>query len=76
MKAVDVGELAGVCLLDMSAAFDVVDHHLLLKKLELYGFNEDAVGWLSCYLSDRKQCVSIDGCLSKLQVCHRKVSLG
>ena len=66
MRAVDSGELAGVCLLDMSAAFDIVDHGLLIEKLKLYGFNDDAVGWLKSYLSDRKQCVSIDGCLSRL----------
>ena len=66
IKAVDEGELAGVCLLDMSAAFDIVDHELLMKKLKLYGFNDDAVGWVQSYLSDRKQCVSIDGCLSGL----------
>ena len=66
IKAVDEGELAGVCLLDMSAAFDIVDHGLLLEKLELYGFNNDALSWIQSYLCDREQCVSIDGCLSRL----------
>ena len=66
LKAVDDGELAGVCLLDMSAAFDIVDHGLLLQKLKLYGFNDDATGWVESYLSDRKQCVSIDGTLSRM----------
>ena len=50
----------------MSAAFDIVDHDLLLKKLQLYGFKEDAISWVGSYLSDRKQCVCIDGCLSKM----------
>ena len=67
ITAVDAGELAGVCLLDMSAAFDLVDHDLLLKKLRLYGFKEDAISWLNSYLSDRRQCVSIDGSLSRLE---------
>ena len=46
VKAVDEGELSGVCLLDMSAAFDIVDHGLLLQKLGLYGFDDGATdGW-------------------------------
>ena len=64
--ALEDGELSGVCLLDMSAAFDVVDHTLLLKKLELYGFDSDSLEWIQSYLSDRRQCVSISGSLSKL----------
>ena len=64
--AVEDGELSGVCLLDMSAAFDIVDHEILLNKLELYGFDSDSLGWIQSYLSDRRQCVSISGSLSKL----------
>ena len=64
--ALEDGELSGVCLLDMSAAFDIVDHDLLLAKLELYGFDSDSLGWIHSYLSDRRQCVSISGSLSKL----------
>ena len=61
VQAVDKGELAGVCMLDMSAAFDVVDHDILLGKLKLYGFDENAVRWMRDYLSGRTQAVYIDG---------------
>ena len=64
--AVDDGELSGACLLDMSAAFDIVDHPLLLQKLALYGFDDGSLEWIHSYLSNRKQCVSISGSLSKL----------
>ena len=64
--ALEDGELSGVCLLDMSAAFDIIDHTLLLKKLELYGFDRDSLEWIQSYLSDRRKCVSISGSLSKL----------
>jgi hypothetical protein len=66
VEAVQHGELAGVCFLDMSAAFDIVDHSLLLEKLELYGFDENLLNWTSSYLTGRTQAVSIDGSLSRL----------
>ena len=64
VEAVDRGELAGVCMLDMSAAFDVVDPELLLQKLQLYGFDDGAVEWMKNYLTNRSQSVYIDGSLS------------
>ena len=57
--------MAGVCLLDMSAAFDVVNHQILLEKMKLYGFDENTITWLRSYLTNRRQCVSINGSLSK-----------
>ena len=42
LEAIEEGDMAGVCLIDMSAAFDVVDHQLLLEKLKLYGFDRNA----------------------------------
>ena len=65
-QALNSRQIAGVCLLDMSAAFDVVDHNLLLQKLDLYGFNEDTIAWFKSYLNNRRQTVSINASLSKL----------
>ena len=48
----------------MSAAFDVVDHEILLDKLKLYGFDEKAVLWMEDYLLGRSQAVYVDGFLS------------
>ena len=64
VQAVDKGELVGVCMLDMSAAFDVVDHDILIEKLKLYGFDWEALTWIKDYLSGRSQAVYIDGSLS------------
>jgi hypothetical protein len=64
VQAVDKGELTGVCMLDMSAAFDVVDHGILLNKLKLYGFDSRALLWMENYLAGRTQAVYIDGSLS------------
>ena len=63
-EAVDRGQFTGVAMLDMSAAFDMVNHSLLLQKMELYGFDRDALQWVSAYLCNRIQSVCIDGILS------------
>ena len=64
VQAVDKGEMVGVCMLDMSAAFDVVNHQILLSKLECYGFDEEALKWIENYLTGRSQAVYIDGAMS------------
>ena len=64
VQAVDKVELTGVCMLDMSAAFDVVDHGIMLNKLKLYDFDERALQWIGNSLSGRGQAVYIDGSLS------------
>ena len=57
-------EYSAVCFLDMSAAFDIVDHSLLLEKLRLYSFNQESFSWLNSYLSNRSQCVLIGTAVS------------
>ena len=66
LEAAEHGDLAGVCMLDMSAAFDVVDTDLLLEKMKLYGFDRDAVQWMWSYLTYRSQGVYIEGSMSRL----------
>ena len=46
VQAVESEQLAGACMLDMSAAFDLVDHKLLIQKLSLYGFDDNFLGWI------------------------------
>ena len=66
INAVESGDLAGVCMIDMSAAFDVVDTNLLIEKLKLYGFDKNAIQWTWSYLTYRSQGVYIDGQMSSL----------
>jgi hypothetical protein len=44
--------------IDLSKAFDTVDHDILLYKLNYYGINERVSKWFQSYLSNRKQFVS------------------
>jgi hypothetical protein len=58
LRAVDSGDLALLTLLDLSAAFDTVDHETLLHRLNVsYGLGATAHDWFASYLSGRTQHV-------------------
>ena len=57
-ECVDAGSLAYGILVDLSKAFDTIDHSLLLKKLSLYGVNGLALSWFRSYLEGRNQFVT------------------
>ena len=59
--SIDAGEITVGLFIDLAKAFDTVDHQILLSKLHHYGIRGNAFQWFESYLSDRKQCVSIDG---------------
>ena len=66
LMAVDRGESAILILLDLSAAFDTVDHCLLLETLQYHlGVSGSALEWFQSYLSDRSQSVVINGSVSR-----------
>ncbi len=49
----------------MTAAFDTLDHAILLRRLEsTFGISGVALSWFESYLSDRTQSVVLDGLMS------------
>ncbi len=59
LATLDDKKLVGAVLLDYTAAFDVIDHDILVAKLKCYVFSLTALDWIGSYLSNRKQRVFI-----------------
>ena len=53
-----------VVLIDLKKAFDIVDHQILFKKLELYGVKGPALSLLRSYLTNRSQKYQVNGFIS------------
>ena len=59
-KAVDKRECVSVLFLDLSKAFETINHGLLLAKVKAYGFSPKSLKLMHSYLNNRKQQVQIN----------------
>jgi len=63
-KSLDDGNITAAVFIDLSKAFDTINHDVLCRKLEFYGVRGIALQWFIDYLSNRKQCVYYNGVAS------------
>ena len=76
VQAASQGQVSGAVLLDLSAAFDLVPPDILVRKLRIYGLDEDSLAWIESYMSDRFQAVWIDHVMSDFLPCEVGVPQG
>ena len=67
LEAMDSKKLMLMVLLDLSEAFDSLNHAILLAKLQSLGLSHSALEWFRSYLSERSQYVRIDSEVSDLK---------
>ena len=70
LEAADSGELAAVCLLDQSAAYDLLCHQGIKEKLQIYNFSDSSIDWLMSYLGGRTQLVQVESTTSSQLDCE------
>ncbi len=70
-------KLNSCCIfLDFAKAFDTVNHNILLDKLYHYGIRGTIHDWFKSYLSNRQQCVQVNGHLSEFTTVRHGVPQG
>ena len=77
LKAMDDNKAVAVILLDLSAAFDTVDHALLLNRLHhTYGICDTTLTWISSYLQNRSFSVCVGDATSSIHKLHFGIPQG
>ncbi|XP_062715813.1 uncharacterized protein LOC134291708 [Aedes albopictus] len=76
LRNIDQGRQIDAVYTDLKAAFDKVDHDILLKKLGKLGFSSNLVEWLRSYLCGRKLAVKIGSSISRWFVSSSGVPQG
>ena len=76
LKVMESRKLVDSVLLDPSKAFDLVEHDLLLSKIDKYHVTNTSQEWFESYLSNRTQRCCINGSLADAPVLARGVLQG
>ena len=72
----DQGNLNSVVFVDLSKAFDTVNHSILMKKLSHYGVHAETLKWFNSYLTERRQQSLVNGYLSSAKTINCGVPQG
>ena len=62
--------------LDFAKAFDTVNHKILIEKLRFYGVKDQTLALFDSYLSNRQQCVEVNGVMSDMGIIQHGVPQG
>ena len=76
LTQLDNGKTPFSIFIDLSKAFDTIDHSILIQKLKYYGIENSSCDLLIDYLSNRKQCVVFNDTISRFLDIHTGVPQG
>ena len=77
VRSIDIGHVTALVLLDLSAAFDTVDHELLIEVLKKrFAIDGVALNWFKSYLDDRTQTFMFGDVESVMYAVNSSVSQG
>lgn len=75
-SSLDNNMSTGAIFIDLTKAFDMVDHYLLLDKLYAIGLSRHSLLWFNSYLHCRSQRVYVNGCVSQSLIMEKGVPQG
>ena len=64
LESFDKGECVLGIFIDLSKAFDTIDHKIIIRKLEKYNFSALTIRWVQSYLTNRTQITKVNDSLS------------
>ena len=75
-QSIDSRRSVRLVLLDLTAAFDTIDHNILMRRLYGYGLCGDVHAWLTSYLRNRTNVVRVKSSVSQLNTITTGVPQG
>uniref|UniRef100_A0A8K9V676 Reverse transcriptase domain-containing protein n=1 Tax=Oncorhynchus mykiss TaxID=8022 RepID=A0A8K9V676_ONCMY len=76
ITAIEKRQYCAAVFIDLAKAFDSVNNHILIGRINSLGFSNDCLAWFTNYFSGRFQCVKSEGLLSGLLAVSMEVPQG